>query len=341
LQRGACSFFLKAFNAQEAGAAGVVIFNEGQPGRDEAFGGTLGGQGIDIPVVGTAYAVGEALAADDVTVRIAVDAITENRLSANVLADTPIGRHDKTTVIGGHLDSVAEGPGINDNGSGVAAMLETAIQMSNLSLLDDVNTGIRNRLRFAFWGAEEAGLVGSDYYVATLPLRDLGDIVANLNYDMVGSPNFVRFVYDGDGSLGTSPRGPEGSAFIEWMFNDYFKDRGLVTEATEFSGRSDYSAFIANGIPAGGLFTGAEGIKTEEQVGLYGGTAGEPYDPCYHTPCDTLENNNDQALDEMSDAIAYAAMVFGLNNLPVPEGTAKRFATNVSGFEYKGSKLQR
>ena len=98
-------------------------------------------------------------------------------------------------------------------------------------------------------------------------------IYANLNFDMLGSTNYVRFVYDGDGS-DTEPAGPPGSAQIEEIFTEHFDDAGLASEPTPFNGRSDYGPFIAVGIPAGGLFSGAEGVKTAEQAAVYGGTAG-------------------------------------------------------------------
>ena len=120
--------------------------------------------------------------------------------------------------------------------------------------------------------------MGSEYYVENLSNNQLGRIYANLNFDMLGSTNYVRFVYDGDGSDG-GPAGPPGSAQIEDIFNNYFASQGLATDPTAFDGRSDYGPFIAVGIPAGGLFSGAEGLKTEEQEEVYGGTAGEPYDP--------------------------------------------------------------
>jgi Zn-dependent M28 family amino/carboxypeptidase len=156
---------------------------------------------------------------------------------------------------------------------------------------------------------------------------------------MIGSPNYVRFVYDGDGGA-SEVAGPEGSAFIEWIFNDYFAERGLLTEPTAFDGRSDYGPFIAVGIPAGGLFTGAEGIKTEEQAGNYGGTADEAYDPCYHEECDSFDNISLQGLDEMSDAAAHAVMVFATNDLPEPAPAAKRKAAGVA-MDYQGNQLVR
>jgi Zn-dependent M28 family amino/carboxypeptidase len=261
VQRGSCDFLDKALNAQNAGAVGVIIFNEGQPGRTDAFLGTLQQPLFNIPVVAAAFDVGVELAAGGVTVRMFVNATSEFRSTSNVIAETPGGRDDRVVVVGAHLDSVSVGPGIQDNGSGSAAILEIARQMAELGIEPT------NKVRFAWWGAEESGLLGSEYYVANLTKRDIKNIALNLNFDMIGSPNFVRFVYDGDGS-DTSLAGPNGSATIEQVFLDYFAEQGLPVEPTEFSGRSDYGPFIAVGIPAGGLFTGAEGIKTDEQAAV-------------------------------------------------------------------------
>jgi Zn-dependent M28 family amino/carboxypeptidase len=162
-------------------------------------------------------------------------------------------------------------------------------------------------VRFAFWGAEEADLLGSQYYVDNLTAAQLGKIYANLNFDMLGSPNYVRFVYDGDGS-DTENAGPPGSAQIEDIFNKYFANQGLASEPTAFDGRSDYGPFIAVGIPAGGLFSGAEGVKTAEQATVYGGTADVAYDACYHQACDTVNNLNTKALFELGDAAAHAVL---------------------------------
>ena len=156
---------------------------------------------------------------------------------------------------------------------------------------------------------------------------------------MIGSPNFVRFVYDGDGS-DTPLAGPNGSPNIEDVFLDYFADEGggLATEATAFDGRSDYGPFIAVGIPAGGLFTGAEGIKTEEEVAIYGGTAGDQYDPCYHLACDTFANISLEALDQMSDAAAHAILTFAETTSSV-NGTnkGKGLGKWKNGMVYRGS----
>jgi Zn-dependent M28 family amino/carboxypeptidase len=184
-------------------------------------------------------------------------------------------------VVGAHLDSVLEGPGINDNGSGSSVILEIALQMSELGIEPT------NQVRFAFWGAEESGLIGSTHYVNSLSKRQQKDIALYLNFDMVASPNYVRFVYDGDGS-GFGIKGPTGSGRIEDIFTEFFQSERLASEPTAFDGRSDYQAFINAGIPAGGLFTGAEGVKSATQAATYGGVAGAAYDPCYHQACDSL-----------------------------------------------------
>ena len=169
-----------------------------------------------------------------------------------MIAERPIGDSSRVVVVGAHLDSVPAGPGVNDNGSGVAALLTLATRWAS------VDRRGQNRLRFAFWGAEEVGLLGSQHYVESLAAEDRDDILMNLNFDMIASPNYVRFIYDGNGSqMGQS--GPTGSGTIESIFEEYFDSMGLDYEATAFDGRSDYGPFIAVGIPAGGVFSGAEG----------------------------------------------------------------------------------
>jgi Zn-dependent M28 family amino/carboxypeptidase len=336
IQRGTCDFVVKAQNAEAAGYDAVVLFNEGQEGRQETLNGTLGGVGVSIPVIGTSFAVGEELygltQSGEVVVRVATSTITETRHTANLIADTKTGRADRTVVVGAHLDSVPEGEGINDNGSGSSADLEVALQMAELGIEP------RNRVRFAWWGAEESGLIGSQFYVDSLSKRELKDIAVNLNFDMVGSPNYVRFVYDGDAS-DTDSLASTGSGVVEDVFVDYFDSQNLASEPTAFDGRSDYDAFISVGIPAGGLFTGAEDIKTEEQEEIYGGTAGVAYDPCYHQECDDIDNLSLQALDEMSDAIAHATIVFAQTRSAI-EGTDKRKSPKQTA-EFRGSHLRR
>lgn len=316
IQRGACDFAVKAANAAAAGYDAVIIFNEGNPGRTDLAVGTLGAP-VDIPVVGLSYADAVALVEQmetgEVTARVQTSVEVDlERETENVIADSPtsgkVKNADQVVVVGAHLDSVTEGPGINDNGSGSSAILEIAEEMAELKLTKK----LQRPVRFAFWGAEEAGLLGSEHYVTTLSDANRAKIYANLNFDMLGSPNYVRFVYDGDGSNG-GESGPPGSAQIEGVFTSYFDSKGLASEPTDFDGRSDYGPFIAAGIPAGGLFSGAEGVKTPEEAVVYGGTAGEAYDPCYHAACDTIVNLSTSALQELGDAAAHATYVLTMS----------------------------
>ena len=320
IQRGTCTFGAKTDNAIAAGAIAAVIFNDGgDAGREPVINGTLG-PGSHGPAVGTSLAVGQDLAngvstgATGSTVTIRIDRVEETRTTRNVVAETAGGDPNHVVVIGAHLDSVPRGGGINDNGSGSATILEIAETLSARAITP------RNKVRFIWFSAEEFGLLGSTAYVAGLSQAERGKIDAMLNFDMVGSPNYVRFIYDGDNSAfpvgpGISA-GPPGSGELERIFTDYFASQGLASAETPFNGRSDYGPFIASGvdIPAGGLFTGAEGIKTAAEAAIYGGTAGQAYDPCYHLGCDTFDNNNIQGLDEMSDAAGHAALLLAKRN---------------------------
>lgn len=304
ISRGACTFAIKATNAYSAGASGVVIYNN----TSGVLNGTLGnGFTLDIPVTSVTQAVGQQLAATPgLVMRLKTNTFRGIATTYNVIAESLSGNPNNVVVAGAHLDSVNAGPGINDNGSGSAAILEVAEQMSKVKP--------RNKVRFALWGAEESGLVGSTFYVNNLPQSELDKITLYLNFDMVGSPNHVFFIYDGDDSdrVGAGP-GPAGSAQIEKTFERFFNSINVPFKGTDFSGRSDYGPFIAVGIPSGGLFTGAEGIKTAAEAAIWGGTAGQQYDPCYHLACDTFANNNDFALDVNSDAIAYAILQYAMS----------------------------
>jgi hypothetical protein len=289
VERGTCAFVDKMNIAKDLGAAAVLVFNDGYPDRLEPF--QIGAPPfIGIPVAMTSFDVGSALytalQSGAVNMTFNVQTTTEEVPQYNLIADSKQGDPERTIVVGAHLDSVEAGPGINDNGSGTATDIEIAEQIAKLK------QNPRNHIRFAFWGAEEAGLVGSTAYVQDLiDSGEIDDVEANLNFDMLASPNFVRFVYDGDNSTGEGAVGPPGSAEIEQIFLRYFASQGLQTDPTAFDGRSDYGPFIAPEalVAAGGLFSGAEGVKTEEQAAVYGGAAGSWYDPCYHQACDTFD----------------------------------------------------
>ncbi len=317
IQRGTCTFEIKVENAAAAGAVGAIFFNQGNtPDRTGLAAITLSANNTSgIPAVMATYDRGvEWSGISGLTMHIVTDVFRGPVDTSNVLAETRKGDDENVVMAGAHLDSVAAGPGINDNGSGSAALLETAIQMQKVKP--------KNTVRFAWWGAEESVLVGSTFYVSSLAPEELDNIALYLNFDMIGSPNFVRFIYDGDGSAGlVGGAGPPGSEDIEALWLDYFGDRGLATEPTAFDGRSDYGPFIAAGIPAGGLFSGAEGIKTAAQAATYGGIAGEQYDPCYHEVCDTFDGTGSGSgatapglgpvvLDQFSDAMAFAVLTY-------------------------------
>jgi len=304
ISRGNCTFATKATNAYNAGASGVVIYNN----TAGELNGTLGnGFTLNIPVTSVTQAIGQQLAATPgLIMRLRVNTFRGIATTYNVLAESTEGDPGRVVMAGAHLDSVNAGPGIQDNGSGSAALLEVAEQMAKVKPF--------NKVRFAWWGAEESGLVGSTYYVNNLVAADLDRIALYLNFDMIGSPNHVFFIYDGDDSdaVGAGP-GPAGSAQIEQTFQRYYDMLGVPHKGSDFSGRSDYGPFIAAGIPAGGLFTGAEGIKTAAEAAIWGGTAGQQYDPCYHLACDTFANVNLEALDINADAVAYAVLQYAMN----------------------------
>ncbi|WP_392544508.1 M28 family metallopeptidase [Oryzobacter telluris] len=306
--RGSCTFALKATNAAAAGATAVVITNNTGGALDATLGADFA---LDIPVVSVTQELGAQLAATSgLVLHVRTATLRGPATTANVIAETQGGNPDNVVMAGAHLDSVNAGPGINDNGSGAAALLEVAVQMAGVDPT--------NRVRFAWWGAEESGLLGSTHYVSTLAQADRDRIALYLNFDMVGSPNHVFFVYDGDDSdaVGAGP-GPEGSARIEKTFEAFYSQRGIPWKGTDFTGRSDYGPFIAAGIPAGGLFTGAEGVKTVEEATRWGGTAGIPYDPCYHQACDDVDNSNDEALDVNADAMAFGILQYAMSTVDV------------------------
>ena len=320
LQAGtSCSLGTKFFGAQQFGA-GAIVFFDAQAARGSTSPASRSRPWRRRLESAAALANGVERGSTGLTARLKVDWRPGTYPTSNVIAETRDGDPDSVIVVGAHLDSVGVGPGINDNGSGSATILEIAEQLRKVKP--------RNKIRFIWFGAEEHGLLGSEAYVDSLPQSERDKIAAMLNFDMVGSPNFVRFVYDGDLSDSEPPEGgaPPASAEIEELFLDYFESQGLETEPTAFDGRSDYGPFIFAGIPAGGLFTGAEEIKTEEQAAIYGGTAGEPYDPCYHLGCDDIGNLDHTALDQMSDAAAHATITLAQTKRLFPS-TATGVAT--------------
>ncbi|HET6528991.1 MAG TPA: M28 family peptidase [Actinoplanes sp.] len=340
LQRGTCPFGTKVANAEAAGAIGAIVMNQGNtdtPDRQDLFFGTLGAP-VGIPAVSVSYPLGVEFAGTaGLTVTITTETIAQIRQTENVFAETRHGNPDEVVMVGAHLDSEPDTPGINDNGSGSAGILEVALQMRKFKTT--------NKVRFAWWGAEESNLAGSTYYVNNLLAEneaELARIALYLNFDMIGSPNYTFGVYDGDDSAATgSPAGPPGSAEIEAVFQSFFAARGEATAPADFTGRSDYGPFIAAGvgIPAGGLFTGAEVLKTEEDVALWGGVAGAQYDPCYHDPCDSLTPERDGADAELYAQLRREYRLFGNVNTFAIDTNADAIATAVATFAYDTSMI--
>jgi Zn-dependent M28 family amino/carboxypeptidase len=308
IRRGTCPFQTKVDNAVAAGAVGVVIMNEGTDGRTNTFSGRLS-KPATVPVVGVSYERGRSMdiaaginGAD--AVRLAVDAVTGMRATRNVLAETTSVGDGPVIIAGAHLDSVAEGPGINDNGSGSAAVLEAALRLAQ------ERPHGRGRVHFAFWGAEERGLIGSRHHVEALSEEERRNISLYINLDMVGSPNFARYVQ------GSAATGDGSAAIARRELVADFREHGLPFEERA-GGRfgTDDASFSEKGISTVGLYTGGGGPKSEAQASLFGGAAGRPYDPCYHQTCDTIANINRQVLEENTRALVRA-----LNAVTVARG---------------------
>ena len=311
--RGVCPFAQKARIAAEQGAAAAIVANNEE---GPLPGATLGEpEAGRIPTVVVDRPTGAVLAAATEPVTLVVDAANQTITSRNVIAQTRTGSTDDVVMVGAHLDSVPEGPGLNDNGSGTAAVLETAVQLGG-------SPQVTNSVRFAFWGAEELGLVGSDRYLSDLDREQRLDIALYLNFDMLGSPNYGHFVYDGDNSDRTGePAGPDGSAGIERTMAAALLQRGVTPRGSDLDGRSDYQPFAERAIPVGGSDTGADAKKTAEEAALWGGTVDQTFDPNYHTARDTAANVNRDALAAEAGGVAltvatYAGSIGGPNGVP-------------------------
>ncbi|MGO8771967.1 M28 family metallopeptidase [Mycobacterium sp.] len=319
VDRGGCPFAQKEDVAAKQGAVAMVIADNVD---EQQTGGTLGpNTDVKIPVLSVTRSVGAQLRAQPGPTTIKLNAGVQSFKARNLIAQTKTGSSTDVVMAGAHLDSVPDGPGINDNGSGVAAILETAVQLGS-------SPRLRNAVRFGFWGAEELGLIGSRNYVESLDLTALKDIALYLNFDMLASPNPGYFTYDGDQSLPADRRGqpvvPEGSAGIERTFAAYLRSAGKTAQDTSFDGRSDYDGFTLAGIPAGGLFSGAEAKMSDEQAKLWGGNAAQPFDPNYHEKTDTLDHIDRTALGINGGGVAYAVGLYaqdlsGRNGVPVME----------------------
>ncbi|KAI0523653.1 aminopeptidase Y [Xylaria bambusicola] len=291
IKRGSCALSDKLKLARAHGASGALIYHNlaGTPSS-----ATLGAEnyGLLVPVAVIPLSVGSAwkekLAAnEEVIVELYIDAIFEERTSWNIIAETKQGDPNSVIMLGAHLDSVQTGPGVNDDGSGTSALLEI---MTELRYYE----GYPNKVRFAWWGAEESGLIGSLHYTESLTPEEADQIKFYFNYDMVGSPYPNYEIYIGDN---------EGDEAGASLLMQYLTDAGKEPYYVNFGTSSDYVGFVELGIPSSGIFTGASAAT----------------DPCYHLACDTLSNVNLDALTVNAKAAANAAakLALSLDGVPV------------------------
>ncbi|MBO0681428.1 M20/M25/M40 family metallo-hydrolase [Mycolicibacterium sp. S2-37] len=320
VDRGECPFGVKQSVAAQRGAVALIVANNEDGDNLQATLGT--DTDVKIPSVGVTKDVGDGLRAAPGQVSLRLEAGVRTGRTRNIIAQTRTGSTADVVMAGAHLDSVPEGPGINDNGSGVAAVLETARRLGG-------SPDVRNAVRFAFWGAEELGVLGSANYIESLDTEQLADIALYLNFDMVGSPNAGYFTLDGDQSAPPdpntgAPRVPEGSAGIERTLAAYLDSAGKPAQDSGFDGRSDYGPFTEAGIPSGGLFSGAEGEKSGEQADIWGGEANRPFDPNYHKKTDTVDKIDRTAQEIHGRGVGFTVALYaqdqrGRNGIPIRE----------------------
>jgi Zn-dependent M28 family amino/carboxypeptidase len=298
IMRGGCTFTVKQQMAADAGAVAVVLQNN----QDTWLRAGLASEAdARIPTGGVSKSIGDAMiahAGEPVTVELRT--LDDMRTGKTIIAQTRTGRQDNVVVAGAHLDSVVEGPGVGTNGGGAAALLETAVQMGP-------TPRVNNAVRFVFWGSWEFGIVSSPFYIQNLTFEQQLDIAMYLNFDGISAPNGGYLVYGG-------AAGPFGSTQIEKAFTDYLTARGVQPESIPMAAvRSDQLSFTPVGIPAGGLYSGNQEKKTAAQAAKWGGTAGDPFDVCYHEACDNLGNLDRTRLDINADAMAWVTASYAIS----------------------------
>ncbi|MFI0796803.1 M28 family peptidase [Micromonospora rubida] len=294
LARAACGYAVQQQVVAALGARAMLLYYPVPEAeniyRFLAFDPTM----FTIPMGGISRKDGEDLigrAATGARVRLTLRGSAQPRTTVNLIAETAGGDPDNVVMLGAHLDSGTEAPGINDNGTAAVTVLQTALAMA------PHQTTVRNKVRFAWWGAEEVGNLGSAYYVSQLSAADRARIAVLLNGELLASPNGGRFVWDA---------GSGGGRVVADLFAGYFERRNLPYERHAITSiGSDHLEFAAAGIAVGGIDTGTLGVKTPEQQVLYGGQAGRMFDPCYHQPCDTVGNLDSPALAANAPSLAW------------------------------------
>lgn len=330
IERGECAFGVKSANAGLSGAQGAILYDK------DPLHGTLGtptGDEVASVSITTedAQPYIDQLKSNSTTpidVTLYVDSYVKTIKTINIVAETTFGDHDNVVFLGGHSDSVTEGPGINDDGSGSISLLEVAQQLTKFKTT--------NAVRFAWWAAEEEGLLGSDYYASSLSPEENSKIRLFMDYDMMASPNYEYQIYDAN-----NVDHPDGSGTLKDLYIDWYTSHGLNYSLIVLDGRSDYVGFLDHGIPSGGIATGAEGVKTEEGVEKFGGKAGEWFDQCYHQLCDDLTNVDYEAWIINTKLIAHSVAVYADTFEGFPERTISEFGISSvkNDFKYHGSML--
>jgi aminopeptidase Y len=313
IKRGTCPFSDKSALAGKAGAIAAVVYNnvEGE------LGGTLGTPLPEhVPTFGISSMDGAAFINDmssgkQVASSAYMNSTVDATKTTNIIAQTKGGDQENCVMLGGHSDSVTEGPGINDDGSGTNTLLELAVQLSEFS--------VNNCVRFGWWSGEEEGLLGSDYYVSELSEAENIKIRVFMDYDMLASPNYAYQIYNATNALN-----PAGSEELRDLYIAYYESHGQNYTFIPFDGRSDYDAFIKNSIPGGGIAAGAEGVKTEAEAQMFGGTAGEWYDQCYHQICDTVDNLAVPAWEFNSRLVAHSVATYAITFDGFPARTLEK-----------------
>ncbi|CAF1164052.1 unnamed protein product [Rotaria sp. Silwood1] len=348
VKRGNCSNKLKSALAEKYQAKGLLIYNDGTaPDHFQSIQGVKNNWNTTIPAFFLSYNLGMELLNTvgnaGVIMNISVGDVNG---VGNICADTQTGDKTKTILVGSHSDSVKEGSGIDDNGSGTIGNLVLALNLARLFQTSSLHySPYSYRVRFCWWGAEELGLLGSLYHVqqASLPNTTtdgerLQDYLVNLNYDMLAGPNYQFGIQDSSlVPLGTPAQALNGTSRITNLYQQWFDGQKLPWSKVEFGGGSDYAPFLAAGIAVGGINTGTDEIKPSTERDQYaallgtgnGGIANAAYDPCYHQQCDRIRNINPFAFEKNVKAAAYAIEYLGrLNNLErwlYPNGRIKNF----------------
>eukprot|EP00040_Diaphanoeca_grandis_P000429 m.15413 g.15413 ORF g.15413 m.15413 type:complete len:519 (-) comp10565_c0_seq1:336-1892(-) len=308
---GGCSLSIKASLGQKSNASALLFenTNEFEPLKNLQILGP-GGLIVEIPMLSVSGRVGEDLrvaesAGTAITTLIIIQSEITTARTFNLIAETnmdgstvPVNER-AVVMVGAHLDSVHNSPGINDNGSGSASLLEIAMQMARLDL------NVNNVVRFAWWTASDLDHLGSSSYLANLTTSEQQQIKCYINLEMLASPNYIRVVFNGTSEAMTQPLANRSKTLTN-LFVNRFDQMHLNYSVSNFTEEQhDHRSFLNADIAVGGLFTGSDGIKTVEQRTMFQGLANTPYDPCYQQACDTMENVNFDVLKQMSSVSAY------------------------------------